>query len=600
MNLKTSNEKTKIVAPITSTIVDVNVKNSSIVLKGQIIVTVESMKMQSSIAAPVSGSISDLNVSEGQTVEEGQLICCLTEKPTQKSKESTSKIPINNETQVMSDFKREIEKTLDKEREEEVIKRHSKGYRTARENLEDLVDADSFVEYGQLAVAAQRDRLNADELKLKSAADGVLTGLATVNSSQHGEKASQVAVIINDYTAMAGTQGFFHHKKIDRLIEIAKKLELPVVMYTEGGGGRPGDIDIKTQIAGLDVSTFSSWAGLKEKNPLIVVNNGYCFAGNAALFGCGDIRISTKSSCIGMAGPAMIEGGGLGLHKPNDIGPSDIHFENGVIDLLAEDETQATALAKKCLSFTQGDVTDFEFCDQSVLREIMPLNRQQSYDIKKIAHTLVDADSFLELTSGFGSTIMTAFARIEGKAIGLIASNCKSLGGALDANGAMKASRFFNICNVFKVPIVSLVDTPGFMVGPESEKQGAVNHMTGLFVAGAKLKVPLVCIFLRKGYGLGAMAMAGGSFKIPRYSVSWPTGEFGAMGIEGAVKLGFKKELESVEDGLPRDNLFADLVDKMYDRGRATEAASFLEIDAVIDPSESRFIIARVLNNKLM
>jgi len=296
----------------------------------------------------------------------------------------------------------------------------------------------------------------------------------------------------------------------------------------------------------------------------------------------------------------MIEGGGLGLHKPNDIGPSDIHFENGVIDLLAEDETQATALAKKCLSFTQGDVTDFEFCDQSVLREIMPLNRQQSYDIKKIAHTLVDADSFLELTSGFGSTIMTAFARIEGKAIGLIASNCKSLGGALDANGAMKASRFFNICNVFKVPIVSLVDTPGFMVGPESEKQGAVNHMTGLFVAGAKLKVPLVCIFLRKGYGLGAMAMAGGSFKIPRYSVSWPTGEFGAMGIEGAVKLGFKKELESVEDGLPRDNLFADLVDKMYDRGRATEAASFLEIDAVIDPSESRFIIARVLNNKLM
>ncbi len=597
MKLKTSNEKTKIVAPITSTIVDVNVKNSSIVLKGQIIVTVESMKMQSSIAAPVSGSISDLNVSEGQTVEEGQLICCLTEKSNCKYKESTSEIQINNENQALSDFEREIEKTLDQEREQEVLKRHSKGYRTARENLEDLVDADSFVEYGQLAVAAQRERLNADELKLKSAADGVLTGLATVNSSQHGEKASQVAVIINDYTAMAGTQGFFHHKKIDRLIEIAKKSGLPIVMYTEGGGGRPGDIDVKTQIAGLDVSTFSSWAGLKGKNPLIVVNNGYCFAGNAALFGCGDIRIATKSSWIGMAGPAMIEGGGLGLYKPHDIGPSNIHFENGVVDLLAEDESQATELAKKCLSFIQGDVTDFEFSDQSVLREIMPLNRQQTYDIRKVAHTLVDADSFLELTSGFGNTIMTAFARIEGKAIGLIASNCKSLGGAIDANGAMKAARFFNICNVFKVPIVSLVDTPGFMVGPESEKQGAVNHMTGLFLAGAKLEVPLVCIFLRKGYGLGAMAMAGGRFKMPRYTVSWPTGEFGAMGIEGAVKLGFKKELESVEDGLPRDNLFADLVDKMYDRGKATEAASFLEVDAVIDPSESRFIIARALNN---
>ena len=595
--MKTSKEKTKIVAPITATVIDVNVKNSSIVPKGQIIVTVESMKMQSHIVASAAGIISDLKVTEGETVEEGQLICYLTEKSNQKNKEPASKIQINNENQIMSDFEIEIEKTLDKEREQEVLKRHSKGYRTARENLEDLVDADSFVEYGQLAVAAQRDRLNADELKLKSAADGVLTGLATINSGQYGEKASQVAVVINDYTAMAGTQGFFHHKKIDRLIEIAKKLELPVVMYTEGGGGRPGDIDVKTQIAGLDVSTFSSWAGLKGKNPLIVVNNGYCFAGNAALFGCGDIRIATQSSCIGMAGPAMIEGGGLGLHKPNDIGPSDIHFENGVIDLLAEDESQATELAKKCLSFIQGDVNDFEFSDQSVLRDIMPLNRQQTYDIRKVAHTLVDADSFLELTSGFGKTILTAFARIEGKTVGLIASDCKSLGGALDANGAVKASRFFNICNVFKVPIVSLVDTPGFMVGPESEKQGAVNHMTGLFVTGAKLETPLVCIFLRKGYGLGAMAMAGGSFKIPRYNASWPTGEFGAMGIEGAVKLGFKKELESIEDGLTRDNLFADLVDKMYDRGKATEAASFLEIDAVIDPSESRFMIARALNN---
>ncbi len=597
MNLKVSNKKTKIVAPITSTIVDVNVKNSSIVSKGQIIVTVESMKMQSHIVASAAGMISGVEVTEGQTVEEGQLICCLTEKSNQKSKKSTSKIQINNKNQIMSDFEREIEKTLDQEREQEVLKRHSKGYRTARENLEDLVDADSFVEYGQLAVAAQRERLNADELKLKSAADGVLTGLATINRCQHGEKASQVAVIINDYTAMAGTQGFFHHKKIDRLIEIAKKSGLPVVMYTEGGGGRPGDIDVKTQIAGLDVSTFSSWAGLKGENPLIVVNNGYCFAGNAALFGCGDIRIATKSSWIGMAGPAMIEGGGLGLYKPHDIGPSNIHFENGVVDLLAEDESQATELAKKCLSFTQGDVTDFEFSDQSVLRDIMPLNRQQTYDVRKIAQILVDADSFLELTSGFGKTIMTAFARIEGRPCGLLASDCQSLGGAIDSDGASKAARFFNLCNVFKLPVVSLVDTPGFMVGPDSEKQGAVNYMTGLFVAGAKLKVPLVCIFLRKGYGLGAMAMAGGSFKIPLYTASWPTGEFGAMGIEGAVKLGFKKELEGVKDSLSRDHLFADLVKKLYDRGKATEAASFLEIDAVIDPSESRLMITKAFKN---
>ena len=193
MNLKVSNKKTKIVAPITSTIVDVNVKDSSIVSQGQIIVTVESMKMQSHIVASAAGIISDLKVTEGETVEEGQLICCLTTKSNHKNKESISKVQINNNNQALYDFEKEIEKTLDKEREQEVIKRHSKGYRTARENLEDLVDADSFVEYGQLAVAAQRERLNADELKLKSAADGVLTGLATINSDQHGEKASQVA-----------------------------------------------------------------------------------------------------------------------------------------------------------------------------------------------------------------------------------------------------------------------------------------------------------------------------------------------------------------------------------------------------------------------
>ncbi len=483
-----------------------------------------------------------------------------------------------------------IEQTLDAARSGEVAKRHAKGYRTARENLADLIDADSWVEYGQFAVAAQRSRRSADELAAKTPGDGVITGLATINGTQFGASQSQAAVVINDYMVLAGTQGFFHHRKIDRLLEVATQRKLPVVMYTEGGGGRPGDTDVTTQIAGLNITTWLLWSQLAGVVPRIAVNNGYCFAGNAALFGGADIRIATRSSSIGMAGPAMIEGGGLGSFAPADIGPAAIQYSNGVIDLLADDEAHATALAKQLLGYFQGPVSGWQAADQAQLQSIMPADRRFTYPVRRVIELLADSDSFLELQAGHGKTVITGFIRIAGQPMGLIANDNKVLGGAIDALSAAKTARFLTLCSNFGLPVVSLCDTPGFMVGPDSEAEGAATKMAELFSAGANLRSPLVCIFLRKAYGLGAMAMAGSSFVKPVYSAAWPMGEFGGMGLEGAVKLGYKKELAELE-GDAREALFNRLVAELYEQGRAAEAAAYLEIDAVIDPADTRAAI---------
>ena len=489
-----------------------------------------------------------------------------------------------------------LARTLDEIRVKAADKRHAKGYRTARENLADLVDADSFVEYGQLAVAAQRNRCIYEDLQIKTAADGVITGVGTINRDHFGKNNSRAAVVVYDYAVLAGTQGFYHHKKLDRIFELAEEWELPMVMYTEGGGGRPGDTDVKTHVAGLNLKSFYTWARLSGLVPRIAINNGYCFAGNAALFGCADITIATRNSWIGMAGPAMIEGGGLGVFEPTEIGAIDVQEKNGVVDVVAKDEVDATAAAKKLLGYFQGTLKDWSCFDQTLLRDMVPENRRRAYPVRRVIEGLADEGSFIELRRLYGRAVVTGFFRLEGKPAGLIANDCMQLGGAVDAEAAEKATHFLQLCNAFQLPVVSLTDTPGFMVGPDSEKQGAVRRMSGLFVAGAKMTVPVVAIFLRKGYGLGAMAMAGGSFVAPIYSAAWPTGEFGGMGLEGAVKLGYKKELEAVKDEAARQELYEKLLAKMYRAGKATEAAAHLEIDAVIDPADTRKVILRALN----
>ncbi len=497
----------------------------------------------------------------------------------------------------LDEWKSKVELTQDDARPEALSRRREKAYRTARENLEDLCDDGSFIEYGQLAVAAQRQRRSLDELRAETPADGVITGIATVNAELFGGENSRAAVIVNDYTVLAGTQGYFHHRKLDRIFAVIREQRLPVIMFTEGGGGRPGDVDVLIGNSGLTVPSFAAWASLSGWVPRIAVNNGYCFAGSAALFGSADITVATRDSWIGMAGPAMIEGGGLGAWGPKDIGPIEVQSSNGVVDVVVENEAEAAAVAKKLLGTFQGCIEIWTAQDQAALRDALPEDRRFSYKARPLIERVVDDDSFVELRRDYGSSLITGFVRIEGRPMGLLANDTKVLGGAIDAAAAEKAARFLQLLDAFDLPILSLCDTPGFMVGPDSEKEAAVRRMSRLFVVGAHVTVPWVCVFLRKGYGLGAMAMAGGSLDRPDYTASWPQGEFGAMGLEGAVRLGFKRELEAASNSGGREALFNDLVGQLYERGKATETASFLEIDAVIDPVDTRRTIAAALDS---
>ncbi len=484
--------------------------------------------------------------------------------------------------------------TRDESRADVVAARHAAGRRTARENLDDLCDAGSFVEYGGLAIAAQRGRRGVDDLIRRTPADGLIAGTARVNGALVGEERAHCAVLSYDYTVLAGTQGVMGHRKKDRLFDVIERRRLPVVLFAEGGGGRPGDTD-HAMVAGLDVMAFALWAQLSGLVPRIGIASGRCFAGNAALLGCSDLIIATPDASIGMGGPAMIEGGGLGVVDADDVGPFDMQVKNGVIDIAAADEADAVRLARQALSFFQGPVVDWEAPDQRLLRDVVPENRRRAYDVHRAVEIIADTGSVLELRAGFGRGMVTALARIEGNPIGIIANNPMHLAGAITSDGADKAARFLQLCEAFRLPVLFLCDTPGIMVGPEAESTALVRHASRLFLAGAALTVPFMTVVLRKGYGLGAQAMAGGSFRAPLMTVAWPTGEFGGMGLEGAVKLAYRKELDAIEDADARKARFDAMVADAYERGTALNTATYFEVDDVVDPATTRALVAAMI-----
>lgn len=494
----------------------------------------------------------------------------------------------------LAELRQRLHLTSDAGRPEAVDKRHQRGQRTARENIAALVDAGSFVEYGALALAAQRSSRSPEELARVSPADGIICGVGTVNRALFDETHARAMVLAYDYTVFAGTQGLMGHKKLDRMLALAQAERLPVVLFAEGGGGRPNDTDVQT-IAGLDTPSFLSFAALSGWVPRIGIAAGRCFAGNAALLGCCDVIIATEDSNIGMGGPAMIEGGGLGKFEPAEIGPIDVQSKNGVVDVRVRDEVAAVAAAKRCLSYFQGAVTERNADDQAPLREALPDNRRRAYKIRPILERICDAGSLFELRPEFGRSVVTALARIAGRPVGILANDTFHLGGALDSSAADKAARFMQLCDAFDLPIISFCDTPEFMVGPPAEATALVRHASRMFISAGSLSVPFYTVILRRGYGLGAQAMSGGHFHAPVLTVAWPTGEFGAMNLEGAVRLGMRKQLEAIADETQREAMFQAMVQSAYERGKAINMASLLELDVVIDPAETRSVLIRGL-----
>jgi len=598
-----SDSMNPIASPMQGTILFV-AKDGQGYTKGSTIITLESMKMQHDIAADYDGVASNVLVEIGQTVKAGQLLLTFSPAIVERLANNESDIPLRRENSVdqRQDLQEVIERHQqgrDQNRSEAVAKRQAVGRLTARQNVELLIDEGSLVEYGPVVIAAQRRRRSLEDLIEKTPADGLVGGLASINGDLFKGRECRAVVMSYDYTVLAGTQGTQNHRKKDRLFEVAEKLLLPLVFFAEGGGGRPGDTD-GLGVSGLDCWAFHDFAKLSGLVPLVGITGGFCFAGNAAILGCCDVVIALEGSNIGMGGPAMIEGGGLGVFSPKEIGPLSVQSANGVVDLIARDDAHAVELAKKYLAFFQGSVESFATPDQEQLRAVIPLNRVKSYDVRSVINLMFDVDSVLELRSGFGLGMITALARVNGKPIGVIANNPHHLAGAIDSDGADKAARFMQLCDAFDIPLVTLVDTPGMMVGPEVEETALVRHCSRLFVTGVNITVPVISIVLRKSYGLGAQAMMAGSTKAPLACVAWPTGEFGGMGLEGAVRLGYRKELEAIADPVEREEAFQKMVHRMYEHGKALSVATHFEIDDVIDPADSRTWISAILDSVLV
>lgn len=582
-------------APVAGLVASIEVAEGDLVSAGQTIAVLEAMKMEHAVTAPSPGRIRLLAATSGAGVDKGMPLAFLeplddvgaVDKPEEE-------IDLDHMPSMLVEEMKRRARRMDDARPDAVARRRKTGQRTLRENIGDLCDAGSFVEYGGLAIASQRRRRARDELEAMSPGDGMVTGTATINcaTAQHDARA---AVIGYDYTVMAGTQGWANHRKLNRMLEVLAGNPLPLVLFAEGGGGRPGETD-QMRATGLDTPSFSRLARLSGRKPIIGIVSGRCFAGNAALLGLSDVIIATQDASVGMGGPAMIEGGGLGVFAPEEVGPLSIQVPNGVVDLAVGDEAEAVAAARKYLGFFQGRSRDWTCADQRILRHVVPENRRQTYDVRAAVQVIADEESTLELRPDFGQAVLTVLARVEGRPVGILANNNRFNSGAIDSPAAHKAARFLRLCDTYGLPVVSLCDTPGFMVGPDSERTGAVRNMSRMFLAGANISVPLMTVVLRKGYGLGAMGMAGGSLHESVFTVAWPTAEFGGMGLEGAVRLGHRNELEAISDPDQRDRKFRELVAKYYEDGKAHNAASFVEIDDVIDPAETRTLIAHALS----
>ena len=577
-----------VVVPMPGMIAQIDIEVGQTVAHGQQLGLVEAMKMQMAISAPVSGKVTSILCTAGDVASPGAAVFFLRagadDAAVEDVRRSEDLDRIRPELAELFDRRRGL---MDEGRPEAVARRRKTGKRMIRENLADFFDETRYVEYGSLTLAAQRSRRSIDELLRISPADGMIAAVGSVNSESFAPEKSRCMALAYDYTVLAGTQGINAHHKKDRMLALADNWSIPVMVWAEGGGGRPGDTDF-AGVSGLSSMTFQRLAALNGKVPLVGIVTGRCFAGNAAMLGCCDVIIATQDSTIGMAGPAMIEGGGLGIVAPDDVGPISVQAPNGVVDLVVDDEAAAVAEARRYLSYFQGDLKTWDATDQRMLRHVVPENRLRAFDIRTLLVQLADVGSVMELRQSFAPGLVTALARLEGKPVGILANDSRSLGGAIDADCADKAARFMQLCDSFGLPLLSLCDTPGFMVGPEAEKTALVRHVSRMFITAASLDVPMVTLVVRKAYGLGAMAMGGGSFGATAATLSWPTGEFGGMGLEGAVRLAYRADLAAAAEGPERDALFRKLVDRLYEHGKALNVAAALEIDDVIDPAESR------------
>ncbi len=582
-------------AHLQATVTEILIEEGDVIREGQLLFVLSALKMEHTVEAEFGGLVRHVTVNSGETVYEGHALAFAevmdVGEAIEREEPEIDVDYIRPSLQALFDRREFI---LDKNRPEAVERRHSRGRRTVRENISQLIDPGTWVEYGPLTISTPRRGLLLHDLIRKTPADGLVAGIGSVNGDLFDPKRARTIFISYDDTVYAGTQGGRGHDKTDRMVELADTLSLPLIFHAEGAGARSGSApagDPQNGPSGRGhpaTRTFERMAQLSGKVPMIGVTAGWCYAGNAAILGLTDIIIATEDSLIAMGAPSTIEGGGMGVFLPEEIGPTSDTVPAGTVDILVKDQDDAIEASKKCLSYFQGSIASWESEDQRRLRHIIPENRHRSFDIRELIRILADKDSVLELRPEFGISMVTAFVRIEGHPFGLTANNNAYLGGAIDSPGSDKVARFWQLCDAFNIPIITLVDTPGMMVGPEVERTALVRHSSRLFVTGANLETPRFSIVLRKGYALGSIAVMTGSGRAPLFTVTWPEGEFAGMNLESSVLLSNRDSLAEIDDIDQRAAEYESLVDEAYERSGALNAGSVFGVDDVIDPLETR------------
>ncbi|MDA1302686.1 MAG: carbamoyl-phosphate synthase large subunit, partial [Proteobacteria bacterium] len=609
-------------APVPGTVISLDVAEGDEMAVGHPVATIESLELHHVVTANRSGIVEAVLTSPGTHIRAGEPLIRMTEADV--AAPSVHRLASIDPDLIRDDLALVHERrafTKDAFRAEKIAKRHERKQRSPQENIEHLFDG-TFREYGPLVTAASWQKQQ--WLRETTQADGLVMGIGHVNGHLFKEQDSRAVIVHYDYMVVAGTQGGRGHYKQDRMYELAQRFRLPLILFAEGGGGRPGisggeperrsstevattrmskegAVDIAGRGGGgvpIDSYTFTQLCELSGLVPLVGVNSGRCFAGNTVMLASCDVIIAAENSTIGLGGPAMIEGGGLGIYTPEEVGPMSFQVPNGVVDILVKDDEQAIETAKKYLSYFQGRVEQWEAPDQRSLRHIVPETRSEMYDMREVIATIADEDSILEIREAFGIGIITAFIRVEGRPMGLIANNPHHLSGAIDSDASDKAARFLQLCDTFDIPVLSLMDCPGVMVGPEFERAGLLRHCARLFVTGANLTTPMFGVVLRKAYGMGVRAMCGGSSLTPFFTVAWPTAEFADMTIDGRVQLMFRDELNAIEDPGQRQQLYEQRVAEFVDRARAVNSGgTSYGIDDVIDPADTRAWIAQGLSS---
>lgn len=472
---------------------------------------------------------------------------------------------------------------MDDARPDAVAKIHARGKFTARERIAMLLDDDSFVEYGVLAVPANP--------QIEGAADGLVQGIGAIDGSP-------VAVASYDYTVQGGTQSSLNHGKFERLVELCHDRGWPLVTFADGGGARANDLgggglgDGQGGGSNALGGRWGIWDGMAALSgwvPTVSVVSGRSFAGNASIAGISDVVIATRDSAIGMGGPPLVEAATGVKMTPDELGPAELHESVGGIDLLVETEAEAIEAAGRYLRYFLGDIDQFEESPQAArIRSIVPSNRRRAYDMRKVLRAVMDHDSIMDLRPVWAPQVITALARLGGRAVGVIANQPLTvIAGAIDSDASDKLARFIQLCDAYDLPMISFIDNPGYMVGRAAEAAGIARHHARPIIAHQHRTVPLYTIQLRKAYGLGPAAM-GNSYAKRDVRLAWPTAESGAMGLEGAALLVRRDEIAETDDPAEARRIRDEFAENLRRQGSALNAGRRYEFDDVVAPEETR------------